>query len=138
MSKRRKKLALATPNEIEQAIYSLETRGKHARSHIEMELKRIIAAAKAQLADYQKGKENHKRHKKRNPNWPSSIRSAEWFAKNRREVRDEPKQVAGVATERLDQPSAPIKTQAQIASEIAQRIDREIGRERGEAWAMDD
>ncbi len=116
---------LAEPSQIEAAIRSLETRGKKARSHIEMELKRIIVAAKAQLADYQKGKENHKRHKKRNPNWPSSIRSAEWFAKNRREVRDE-------------QPSAPIKTQAQIASETAQRIDREIGREKGEAWAMDD
>ncbi len=129
MPRRRRKLNLAEPSQIEAAIRSLETRGKKARSHIEMELKRIIAAAKAQLADYQKGKGNHKRHKKRNPNWPSSIRSAEWFAKNRREVRDEPKQVA---TERLDQPSAPIKTRAQIDAEARLAVSREIGKERGE------
>ena len=91
MPKRRKKLALATPREITMAIYSLETRGKHARSHIKEELTQIINAAKSQLADYQKGLQNHRRHKKRNPNWPSSIRSAAWFAANRREVRDEPK-----------------------------------------------
>jgi hypothetical protein len=106
MPRRRRKLALATPSEIETAIYSLETRGKQARSHIEQELRRIIAAAKAQLADYQKGKENHKRHKKRNPNWPSSIRSAAWFAANRRDRVDEPKQSAEAATRRLDGPQS--------------------------------
>jgi hypothetical protein len=106
MPRRRKKLALATPSEIETVIRSLETRGKHARSHIEQELRRIIVAAKAQFADYYEGLENHRCHKKRSPNWPSSIRSAEWFAKNRREVRDEPKQSAEAATGRLDEPQS--------------------------------
>jgi hypothetical protein len=31
-----------------------------------------------------------------------------------------------------------MKSQVQIEAETAQRIDREIGRERGEKWAMDD
>ena len=160
---RRKKLALATPREITMAIYSLTTRGKHARSHIEQELRQIIAAAKSQLADYQKGLENHRRHKKRNPNWPSSIRAAAWFATHRREVIDEPKNVATTRAEAPEQqeehewksleeyeawvhqpvpvasvqrpaaPPAPVKTAAQIAYEANLRVSREIGKEKNEA-----
>jgi hypothetical protein len=60
--RKRKKLELAEPREIKMAIYSLTTRGKHARSHIEQELREIIDAAKSQLADYQKGLRNRRRH----------------------------------------------------------------------------
>lgn len=148
---RRKKLALATPNEIVTAIYSLTTRGKHARSHIKEELLQIINAAKSQLADYQKGLENHRRHKKRNPNWPSTIRSAAWFAVNRREVRDEPKQVNAEPEEHewksleeyedwihqpvpkvASTPASPVKTRAQLDYEANLRVSREVGKERGE------
>jgi hypothetical protein len=114
MPRRRKKLALATPNEIVTAIYSLTTRGKHARSHIKEELSQIINAAKSQLADYQKGLENHRRHKKRNPNWPSSIRAAAWFAANRREVIDEPRPIASPQTVRTAFP-----TEAESAAQPA-------------------
>jgi hypothetical protein len=65
MPRRRKKLALATPNEITAAIYSLTTRDKHARSHIKEELLQIINAAKAQLADYRKAMFGQKQLKNR-------------------------------------------------------------------------
>jgi hypothetical protein len=119
MLRRRKKLALATPNEITAAIYSLTTRGKHARSHIKEELLQIINAAKAQLADYQKGLENHRRHKYRNPAWPSTQRSNEWFRTHRREAIDEPKQVT--SGQRGEQ-EAPEMTLAQYEESIRQPI----------------
>jgi hypothetical protein len=152
--RRRKKMALATPNEITAAIYSLTTRGKHARSHIKEELLQIINAAKSQLADYQKGLENHRRHKYRNPAWPSTQRSNEWFRTHRREAIDEPKQVTADPAEEHEwtsleeyenwvresvsaasvQPStAPSKSQAQIDYERNLAVSREIGKEKGES-----
>jgi hypothetical protein len=166
MPKRRKKPALATPPQITVAIYSLTTRGKRARSHIKEELLQIITAARAQLADYQKGLENHRRHKKRNPNWPSSIRAAAWFAANRRDRIDEPRNVATTQQEALQQqedhewgslqeyedwirsttstPAArPASQQPQTQAErdyLANlAVSREIGKERGEqGWDDDD
>jgi hypothetical protein len=153
MPRRRKKLALATPREITMAIYSLTTRGKRARSHIKEELLQIINAAKSQLANYQKGLENHRRHKYRNPAWPSTQRSNEWFRTHRREAIDEPKQVIADPPEEhewksleeyenwirqpVPAPSAqrsttPAKTQAQLDYEANLRVSREIGQERGE------
>jgi len=153
MPRRRKKLALATPNEITAAIYSLTTRGKHARSHIKEELLQIINAAKSQLADYQKGLENHRRHKYRNPAWPSTQRSNEWFRTHRREAIDEPKQVTAdpadehewnsleeyeawihqpVPAASVQRPTAPAKSQAQLAYEKNLAVSREVGKERGE------
>lgn len=145
----RPKLNLDESRQIVSAIYALTTRGKHARSHIEQELNQIIDAAKFKLADYHKGVNNRKRHGRRTAK--DLAARAEWFAKNRREVRDEPKQVAAAAEERemtLQEywddihkpitPAHPVKTKAQIDAEIAQRIDREIGREKGEKWALDD
>jgi len=154
MPKRRKKLALAEPREIVMAIYSLTTRGKRARSHIKEELTQIIAAAKHQLEDYRKGLESRRRHKYRNPAWPSTQRSNEWFRTHRREAINEPgawkaaeqqeehewksldeykAYLAQPAPAAFAQPStAPAKSQAQLDYERNLAVSREIGKERGE------
>ena len=53
---------------------------------------------------------------------------------------DRTEEASRVPSSPVARPSVPVApvSQAQIAAEVAQRIDREIGRERGEAWAMDD
>lgn len=134
---------LNTPLEIQQAIAS-----NNPHAFTPDQWRAIVRSAKAKLDLSVKRAQNKRRHRKRNPNWASSIRAAAWFAKNRREVRDEPKQVVAAQEERemtlaeyeesIRQPSVPAKpaasvtTQARLDYEANLRISRELGKEKGE------
>jgi hypothetical protein len=90
MSKRKRIYhPLNTPMEIQQAIASNDPHSLRPEEWLA-----ILNAVKAKYALSKKRAVNKKRHRHRNPNWPSSIRAAAWFAANRREVIDEPRRVA--------------------------------------------
>jgi hypothetical protein len=63
-------------------------------------LRRIRDMVKARIESVANAPAKKKKKQIRNPNWPSSIRAAEWFRKNRREVRDE---AAGTPNPYLEQ-----------------------------------
>jgi hypothetical protein len=140
--RKRKKLELASPREITMAIYSLTTRGKHARSHIEQELRQIIAAAKSQLADCQKGLRNRRRHGHRTEKDLAARKI--WFdakiagKESYKASREFDEAVAARREAQEYQPPVPVKTAEQIAYEMNSATDLEIARERGEKWAMED
>jgi hypothetical protein len=84
---------LNTPMAIQQAIASNDPHSLRPEEWLA-----ILNAVKAKYALSKKRAVNKKRHRHRNPNWPSSIRAAAWFAANRREVIDEPRPASSPQT----------------------------------------